>query len=76
MPSFIKRKRDKAYQVLDTLGRPCSEDEFIEKFKELYGSDWMLIQEKYEEEVRNTKPGKKHPMPHPDVYMKERYRNF
>lgn len=52
------------------------QNEFIVKFKELYESDWILIQEKYLEEERNTEPGKKHPMPHPDIYMKEMYRNF
>jgi hypothetical protein len=76
MPSLINRKKDKAFHVLEVLGDSCSESEFIEKFKELYASDWKLIQQTYEEEEHNTKPWKNHPMPHPDIYMKEMYRNF
>jgi hypothetical protein len=76
VPSLIKRKREKAYSIFEALGEFCTEDSFIERFKELYEKDWILIQNHFEKEVQNAMPGKKQPMPHPDVYMKEMYQHF
>ncbi|MBR3509212.1 MAG: hypothetical protein IKO03_10670 [Lachnospiraceae bacterium] len=76
MPSLINRKKAKAYYILDLLGETCTESEFVDKFKELYSKDWMLIVSKFEEEEQNTKVGKRHPMPNPDQYMKNMFRNF
>ncbi len=74
MSSFIKRKNDKSQAVLASLD-VITEDAFISRFKEIYPQDWALINETWEAEECNTKPGKKHPMPHPDLYMKDMFRN-
>ena len=75
MGSFISHKKDKIQKVFARLGADVDEATFIKVFKETYPRDWERIQNKWLEEERQTPPGKKHPMQHPDVYMKEMYRN-
>lgn len=75
MGSFVNRKKEKILSVFRAVGQDVNEQSFIETFKLMYPEDWKLIQERWELEERNTPPGKKHPMQHPDVYMKEMYRN-
>ena len=75
MTSFIKYKKKKANRVFEKLGDNFTESAFIESFKILYPDDWQRIQDIWAYEEKVTPKGKKHPMPHPDVYMKEMYRN-
>lgn len=75
MGSFISRKKEKIAAVVAKVGSDADEESFITAFKELYPADWSKINRKWQEEEMNTPPGKKHPMQHPDVYMKEMYRN-
>ncbi len=75
MGSFIRFKKEKIQQVFQTLGSNHSEEDFINTFKFLFPDDWQLIQDVWQYEEQCTLPGKKHPMPCPDVYMKEMYRN-
>lgn len=74
MPALIVKKEEKVVTVFAALGEDITESKFIEKFKEMYPKDWERIKAKYNEEERKTKPGKTHPMPHPDVYMKNMYK--
>jgi hypothetical protein len=75
MSCFIRYKKEKIKQVFQILGSEYSEENFINVFKTLYTDDWQQIQDLWLYEEHCTPPGKKHPMPHPDVYMKEMYRN-
>ena len=75
MSCFIKRKKEKIKHIFMVLGDTHTETEFVKTFKILYPDDWQRIQDKWINEEQNTPPGKKHPMQHPDVYMKEMYRN-
>ena len=75
MPALVVKKEEKVDAVFAALGETIDEASFIEKFKEMYPKDWGRIQAKYTEEERKTKPGKTHPMPHPDDYMKNMYKN-
>ena len=75
MSCFINRKKEKIQAVFSELGSSEDEAHFISLFKEMYPNDWKLICEKWRSEEDTTPPGKKHPMQHPDVYMKEMYRN-
>ena len=75
MGSFIKYKKKKIDHVFRVLGDKHTEKTFINMFKEVYPSDWQQIQDRWLYEEQNTPNGKKHPMQHPDVYMKEMYRN-
>ena len=74
MPALVVKKEEKVDAVFAALGEDITESAFVKKFKDLYPKDWGRIQAKYAEEERKTKPGKTHPMPHPDVYMKNMYK--
>jgi len=75
MPALVVKKEEKVDAVFAALGSEITEKAFIDKFKEMYPKDWGRIQAKFAEEERKTKPGKPHPMPHPDVYMRNMYKN-
>lgn len=75
MGSFIRHKKEKIRSVFINLGTKVDEDSFIKLFKEMYPDDWLKINQKWLEEEQQTQPGKRHPMQHPDTYMKEMYRN-
>lgn len=75
MSCFINRKKDKISAVFEQAGIDADEEGFISAFKLMYPGDWKKIIEKWQAEEDSTPPGKKHPMQHPDVYMKEMYRN-
>ena len=73
--SFIRHKKEKIKKVFEILGSDCTEENFISTFKSIYPDDWQKVQDVWLYEEQCTPPGKRHPMPHPDVYMKEMYRN-
>lgn len=75
MSCLISRKKDKVAAVFAELGTEADEENFIATFKQMYPKDWILINERWQLEEDSTPPGKKHSMQHPDVYMKEMYRN-
>ena len=75
MGCFINRKKDKVAVVFKRVGSDADEETFITAFKKLYPNDWLKINERWQLEEDNTPSGKRHPMQHPDVYMKEMYRN-
>ena len=75
MSCFISRKKDKISAAFETVGIDADEESFIATFKRLYPNDWLRINERWQLEEDSTPPGKKHSMQHPDVYMKEMYRN-
>ena len=72
---FIRRKKEKISAVFEAVGTDADEESFIAAFKQMYPNDWTLINERWQLEEDSTPPGKKHSMQHPDVYMKEMYRN-
>ena len=74
MGAVVVKKEEKVAKVFEALGDKVTETDFIIKFKEMYPRDWQRINQVFEEEERNTKPGKTHPMPHPDIYMKNMYK--
>ena len=75
MSCLIIRKKDKISAVFEAVGTDADGESFIAAFKKLYSNDWLKINERWQFEEDNTLPGKGHPMQHPDVYMKEMYRN-
>ena len=76
MGNLIGRKKEKAFAIFEVLGDELNEGSFVCMFQEQYPEDWSLIQETFAFEERNTKPGKRHPMPHSDLYMKNMFRNL
>ena len=75
MSSFISFKKDKIKNVFQILGSNYTEEGFIKTFKALYPDDWRQIQDLWLYEEQCKMPGKKQPMPNPDIYMKEMFRN-
>lgn len=76
MGNLISRKREKAFALFRTMGADGGAERFAELFREAYPSDWTKIVGRYEEEELATRPGKRHPMPEPEVYLREMYRNM
>ena len=74
MPAVVVKKEEKVAAVFAALGDSVSESSFIETFKEMYPKDWDRIKAKFRQEEAHSKPGKSHPMPEPDVYMKNMYK--
>ena len=66
----ITKKDEKIEKTASSLQEGFTFEVFIEKFKELYPKDWAKIEKSYRDHVRDTKPGKKIPMPKPDQYLK------
>ena len=75
MPHLINRKKEKVAQVIQLLGYDLSEETFIAAFKTMYPTDWERICERWVAEEVAAGGNKGHPMQHPEVYMKEMYRN-
>lgn len=68
--AVIAKKEEKISATANELGGCPEPDEFIEKFKELYPKDWARIEKNYRDHERKAKPGKSHPMPEPNQYIK------
>ncbi len=67
--SVIINVDKKVEALLCKLTVNCSEEDFLEAFKDEYPDDYQKCWDKYREEERKTKPGKTHPMAHPDKHV-------
>ena len=76
MGNLISRKREKAFALFRVMGADDGAERFAELFREMYPSDWAKIVAKYQEEELIAPSGKRHPMPEPEVYLREMYRNM
>lgn len=65
---FLK-KDEKIKEVAATLNEDFTDNEFIERFKELYPKEWGKVVSRYQQHERDTKSGKTHPMPEPNKYL-------
>ena len=68
--AVITKKDEKISATANELGGKPDPEEFVKKFKELYPKDWARIEKNYRDHERKTKPGKSHPMPEPNQYLK------
>lgn len=68
--SVILKKDQKIQNIIKNLNEDYSEKEFIDKFKELYQTDWDKIVHTRNQHLRKTKQGKPVPMPEPEQYLK------
>jgi len=71
--AVITKKDEKITAAVEQLGGSRSPEDFVEKFKELYPKDWVKIGKSYHDHERKTKPGKSHPMPEPNQYLKNAF---
>lgn len=74
--SVIPKVDEKVKHVISLLSETYTEDEFLSKFKVNYPDDYKKCMAKFLKEERNTKPGKSHPMQHPDHHIKAALRSY
>lgn len=74
--SVISKVDDKVLNIISTFTSSFSEDEFLERFKTTYTKDYEKCMKRFLDEERKTKPGKHHPMQHPDHHIKCALRSF
>ncbi|MEM0674355.1 hypothetical protein AAHA48_14415 [Dickeya oryzae] len=68
--AVISKKEEKIQSTYDSLQPNFTFEQFLEAFKSLYPKDWVKLEKEYAKHERRTKPGKSHPMPHPEQYMR------
>ncbi len=68
--AVLLKKDEKIENTVGKLSEKYTFIEFKNKFIELYEKDWKRIEKAYNDHVRNTKKGKKIPMPKPEQYLK------
>ena len=74
--SIISKVDEKVKHVISLLSDSYTEEEFLSKFKKIYPDDYKKCMDKFLKEERNTKPGKSHPMQHPDHHIKAALRSY
>jgi hypothetical protein len=68
--AVFTKKDEKICEVVNSLDDNYTQEEFISKFIEMYPKDWGKIEKSYQDHERKTKPGKSHPMPKPEQFLK------
>ena len=74
--SVISKVDEKVKHIISLLSAPDTEEEFLSQFKLIYPKDYEKCMAKFITEERKTKPGKSHPMQHPDHYIKAALRSY
>ena len=74
--SIISKVDEKVKHVISLLSDSYTEEEFLSKFKKIYPDDYKKCMAKFLKEERHTKPGKSHPMQHPDHHIKAALRSY
>lgn len=74
--SVISKVDEKVKHVISLLSDPYSDEEFLSLFKTIYPKDYEKCMAKFVKEERSTKPGKSHPMQHPDHHIKAALRSY
>lgn len=67
--SVILKVDEKVAHILSMLPENYSGKDFLDKFVATYPGDYRKCWNKYSKEERDTKPGKTHPMQHPDKHI-------
>lgn len=74
--SVILKVDEKVAHVLSLLPENYVEKDFLDKFIATYPGDYRKCWNKYLKEEHNTKPGKTHPMQHPDKHIKNALKSY
>lgn len=74
--SVILKVDEKVEKVITALPDDFTEDDFLCKFREIYPADYEKCMKGYMAEERKTKPGKTHPMQHPDKHIKNALKSY
>lgn len=68
--AVLLKKDEKIGAVKNSLPDNYTLEEFIVRFQELFPNDWKKLEKSYRDHEKKTKPGKSHPMPTPEQYLK------
>ena len=74
--SIISKVDEKVKNIISLLSNSYTEEEFLSEFKMIYPEDYKKCMAKFLKEERKTKPGKTHPMQHPDHHIKSALRSY
>lgn len=74
--SVILKVDEKVANVISLLPANYSDKEFLDKFIETYPRDYQKCWDRFNEEEAHTKPGKRHPMQHPDKHIKNALKSY
>lgn len=74
--SVILKVDEKVQYVLSMLPPDYSEKDFIDEFIATYPGDYRKCWKRYMNEHLKTKPGKSHPMQHPDKHIKNALKSY
>ena len=72
--AVFSKKEEKVTAIFEAMENINDEQEFNDKFKATYPDDWNKVKATFNKEERDTKPGKNHPMPYPDIYLSNMYK--
>lgn len=72
----FQKSEEKVIKTLLALRKECSDEEILDKFKELFSDDWQKIIKRYKEHERLTPVGKSHPMPIPRKYLLNKFYKY
>ena len=75
MSSVVVKKEEKVKAVFEAMSNLNDMEEFKTKFKTMYPKEWVHIQSVYLKEERADTKHKGHPMPHPEKYLENMYKN-
>ena len=74
--SVIINVDKKVEDIISMLSEGYTEEDFLKKFREVYPKDYDKCMKRFLDEERRTKPGKTHPMRHPDHHIKSALRSY
>lgn len=74
--SVISKVDEKVQNIISLLPENYSEKDFLEKFIATYPADYKKCWNRFMEEVRRTKPGKSHPMQHPNKHITNALKSY
>ena len=75
MAAVVVKKAEKVNAVFEAMTNSNDMEEFKTKFKTMYPKDWARIQSVYLKEEKADTKYKGHPMPHPEKYLENMYKN-
>ncbi|HWW38497.1 MULTISPECIES: hypothetical protein [unclassified Pedobacter] len=69
--AVLHRKEEKIEVVLSKLPKDYTDQQFVEKFIQLYSKDWGKIKANYIKHSQDKEPGTIITMPKPEIYLKQ-----
>jgi hypothetical protein len=68
--SVIAKKTEKVAEVVAELPGGFAFEQFLTAFQQKFPKDWERVVSEFRMHERKSKPGKTHPMPEPEQYMR------